>query len=290
MLDERVVEACIAAAADCDVFLAVGTSLQVWPAAGLADVAVGAGARLVVVNAEPTPTTTSPTSSSGSGSAPRCRAWWPPATDPGRRARRRRPAVSVTGTTTSGRRCRPRPSGAGMRVPLTTRDFLDRAELVYADRIGIVDEPDPAGAVAGRGELPRGRPPRPGAAGRARRARHRRGRAGRDRQPQLRPAARAAARGAVVGPGGRADQLPALAGGGQLHRRALRRPGAARRPGAGVLAQGRGGRAPVRHGGGVRAAAPLRHRAAAVGRSPTRTPPRRSTTPAGRRRGPRACR
>lgn len=55
MLDEDVVEACTAAAADCDVFLAVGTSLQVWPAAGLADIAVGAGARLVVVNAEPTP-------------------------------------------------------------------------------------------------------------------------------------------------------------------------------------------------------------------------------------------
>src|SRR4051812_24203143 len=29
-----------------------------------------------------------------------------------------------------------------MRVPLTTRDFLDRAELVYGDRVGIVDEPD----------------------------------------------------------------------------------------------------------------------------------------------------
>src|SRR3569623_1422463 len=29
-----------------------------------------------------------------------------------------------------------------MRVPLTTRDFLERAELVYGDRIGIVDEPD----------------------------------------------------------------------------------------------------------------------------------------------------
>jgi NAD-dependent deacetylase len=55
LLDERVVGACTVAAADCDVFLAVGTSLQVWPAAGLADVAVGNGARLVVVNAEPTP-------------------------------------------------------------------------------------------------------------------------------------------------------------------------------------------------------------------------------------------
>src|SRR3954454_21829457 len=28
-----------------------------------------------------------------------------------------------------------------MRVPLNTRDFLDRAELVYGDRIGVVDEP-----------------------------------------------------------------------------------------------------------------------------------------------------
>jgi NAD-dependent deacetylase len=55
MLDEQVVGQCAAAAADCDVFLAVGTSLQVWPAAGLADIAVGNGARLVVVNAEPTP-------------------------------------------------------------------------------------------------------------------------------------------------------------------------------------------------------------------------------------------
>jgi NAD-dependent deacetylase len=55
MLDEAVVGACTAAAADCDVFLAVGTSLQVWPAAGLVDIAVGSGARLVVVNAEPTP-------------------------------------------------------------------------------------------------------------------------------------------------------------------------------------------------------------------------------------------
>jgi NAD-dependent deacetylase len=55
LLDERIVAACTAAAADCGVFLAVGTLLQVWPAAGLAEIAVGSGARLVVVNAEPTP-------------------------------------------------------------------------------------------------------------------------------------------------------------------------------------------------------------------------------------------
>ena len=73
-----------------------------------------------------------------------------------------------------------------MRVPLTTRDFLDRAELVYGDRVGIVDEPNQPAPSLGERELPRGRPPRPGAAGRARRARHRRGRAGGDRQPQRR--------------------------------------------------------------------------------------------------------
>jgi len=36
-----------------------------------------------------------------------------------------------------------------MRVPLTTRDFLDRAELVYGDRVGIVDEPSQPAAPLG---------------------------------------------------------------------------------------------------------------------------------------------
>ncbi|MGY1709731.1 AMP-binding protein [Geodermatophilus sp. SYSU D00758] len=48
-----------------------------------------------------------------------------------------------------------------MRVPLTTRDFLDRAELVYGDRIGIVDEPDqpapPTGELTYREIARRGR-------------------------------------------------------------------------------------------------------------------------------------
>jgi NAD-dependent deacetylase len=39
----------------CTVMVAVGTSLQVYPAAGLVDIAVSAGARLIIVNAEPTP-------------------------------------------------------------------------------------------------------------------------------------------------------------------------------------------------------------------------------------------
>src|SRR5215217_7047758 len=48
-----------------------------------------------------------------------------------------------------------------MRVPLTTRDFIDRAELVYGDRVGIVDEPvQPApslGEVSYRDVARRGR-------------------------------------------------------------------------------------------------------------------------------------
>jgi NAD-dependent deacetylase len=55
LLDPGVVEAAAGAATDCDVFVAVGTSLTVHPAAGLTDLAAGAGARVVVVNAEPTP-------------------------------------------------------------------------------------------------------------------------------------------------------------------------------------------------------------------------------------------
>ncbi|GGJ33291.1 SIR2 family NAD-dependent protein deacylase [Streptomyces brasiliensis] len=39
----------------CTVFIAVGSSLQVQPAAGLAGVAADNGARLIIVNAEPTP-------------------------------------------------------------------------------------------------------------------------------------------------------------------------------------------------------------------------------------------
>jgi NAD-dependent deacetylase len=47
--------AAVDAARDCDLFLAVGTSLQVQPVARLCDVALAAGARLVIINAEPTP-------------------------------------------------------------------------------------------------------------------------------------------------------------------------------------------------------------------------------------------
>jgi NAD-dependent deacetylase len=54
-LDEEVVRRSHRAAQECDLFLAAGTSLTVHPAAGFVDVAVDAGADLVVCNAEPTP-------------------------------------------------------------------------------------------------------------------------------------------------------------------------------------------------------------------------------------------
>lgn len=44
-----------AAAEGCDLLLAVGTSLGVYPAAGLVPLATSAGAAVIVVNAEPTP-------------------------------------------------------------------------------------------------------------------------------------------------------------------------------------------------------------------------------------------
>ena len=54
-LDPAVLRAAVRAAQDCDLFLAVGTSLAVYPAAGLCDLAQARGARLVIVNAQATP-------------------------------------------------------------------------------------------------------------------------------------------------------------------------------------------------------------------------------------------
>jgi len=50
-----VIDRAMQAAAEADLFLAVGTSLQVYPVAGAVELARGAGARIVIVNAEPTP-------------------------------------------------------------------------------------------------------------------------------------------------------------------------------------------------------------------------------------------
>jgi len=54
-LDPAVLEKAVAIAQACQVMVAVGTSLQVYPAAGLVAIAADSGARLVIVNAEPTP-------------------------------------------------------------------------------------------------------------------------------------------------------------------------------------------------------------------------------------------
>jgi NAD-dependent deacetylase len=50
-LDQDLLRAAIAASAEADLFVAVGTTLSVRPAASLVDVARGAGARVVIVNA-----------------------------------------------------------------------------------------------------------------------------------------------------------------------------------------------------------------------------------------------
>ena len=54
-LDPVVLGEAIAITKACQVFIAVGTTLQVQPAAGLAGIAADHGARLIIVNAEPTP-------------------------------------------------------------------------------------------------------------------------------------------------------------------------------------------------------------------------------------------
>jgi len=51
----EVIDRAMQAAAQADLFLSVGTSLQVYPVAGAVPIAKRAGARLVIVNAEPTP-------------------------------------------------------------------------------------------------------------------------------------------------------------------------------------------------------------------------------------------
>jgi NAD-dependent deacetylase len=54
-LDPVVLRRAYDAAASCELFLAIGTSLTVQPAAGTCDAALDAGARLVIINAQPTP-------------------------------------------------------------------------------------------------------------------------------------------------------------------------------------------------------------------------------------------
>jgi NAD-dependent deacetylase len=50
----EVIDRAMEAASEADVFMAIGTSLQVYPVAGLVPIAKGSGARVIIVNAEPT--------------------------------------------------------------------------------------------------------------------------------------------------------------------------------------------------------------------------------------------
>lgn len=54
-LDPGLLRRAANASSDCEVFIAAGTSLTVHPVAGLPELAVRAGAALIVINAEPTP-------------------------------------------------------------------------------------------------------------------------------------------------------------------------------------------------------------------------------------------
>jgi NAD-dependent deacetylase len=54
-LDPATLRRAVSHVAESDLFLAIGTSLQVQPVAGLVDLAIGAEATVVIINAEPTP-------------------------------------------------------------------------------------------------------------------------------------------------------------------------------------------------------------------------------------------
>jgi NAD-dependent deacetylase len=54
-LRPAVIDRAMQVAAECDVMLAIGSTLQVYPAAGVVPVAKESGARLVIVNDQPTP-------------------------------------------------------------------------------------------------------------------------------------------------------------------------------------------------------------------------------------------
>ena len=129
-----------------------------------------------------------------------------------------------------------------MKVALTVNDFLRRAELLYPGPGGDRRRAGSAGRVVGNDHVRRDGTPGEGDGGRARRARHRRRRAGGDRVAQLGAAADGVVRGVGLGSDPGADQLPARRRGGQVHRRPLRRPVAARRS----RARGRAGRRRVR--------------------------------------------
>ena len=164
---------------------------------------------------------------------------------------------------------------AGMKVPLTVLDFIERAELVYGDRIGRGRRARPARRVVGRAHLQRGWPsslaPRPPASTRSASARASGSRSSSQNSARLLTSFFGVQR---VRARPRADQLPAERRRGRLHRRALGRVGAARRSRARRVARGVEREAPLRdRRRGRRRAARASTRSPSRGR-PTRTRPR----------------
>ena len=116
-----------------------------------------------------------------------------------------------------------------MNVALTVGDFLTRAAQVHPDRVAVVDEPDTPGSL-GRLTYAAAPPAGPGHGAGARRDGRRPRRAGGDRQPQRRPLP-----GRLLGVSGFGRMVVPInfrlnGRRGALHRRALRRIGAAGRP------------------------------------------------------------
>ena len=95
-----------------------------------------------------------------------------------------------------------------MKVPFNVLDFLDRAEHVYGDRIGVDRRARPAGRQLGAADLAAGRRARPGDGRRPRRPRRRSRRTGGDRLAEQRPPPRRPVRRVRLRPRRRADQLP----------------------------------------------------------------------------------
>ncbi len=152
-----------------------------------------------------------------------------------------------------------------MRVPLTVNDFLERAELVYGDRVGVIDEPDqPAASWESQTWREIARRARAQAAGLDALGRGY-GRARRDGLAQLGAVVHLVVRGERLRSRTRADQLPAQRRGDLLHRRAFRRVDVARRSRARRVAAECRRQAQARsRRGSRRGALPLRSRTRAV--------------------------
>ena len=128
-----------------------------------------------------------------------------------------------------------------MIVPLSVSDFLDRAETVYGERTGVVDEPDQPAASLGHDHLRRDGPAGAPARGEARRARHRVRRAGGHGQPQQRAPADGVLGRERLRAGARAGELPAVA--------ATRSPTSSSTPAPCAVRRPRARRTPERHRG-----------------------------------------